>query len=1415
MIFRSLAATWVLLSFALGAMTEPSVAQPCDPEEVTLIPLGDVTTWPDAPFRWRDVATNPYGLLYQDTYNYDDASVTVTFQPCGERTFTGHLSAANLKPNFAYQMKLLGKPTALWGEDGDDVTNERVGYAGRWWRVQPNPGNSNDEDYEQHHDDPDYIFEGYLLFDHFTTGRFGNAEIDFALDSSFHVLWWELQRAPQTCDGPVDYTDVEGYAVDPAYDDDIAPVTVGVYAEEERWPPVCYGEAELPLGEYNCRIILTEETFHQTGPADYGWVMVNGNRFWKDAGVFHYAGTNCYYLMVYAADPALRPYVDEVLEDAKEMRLTVVRTWAFNDGAGEWNALQTAPGVYDETVFQGLDYVVDKARQLGLHLILPLVNNWDDYGGMNQYVEWSQGTSPGSEEFVTVNGTHFELDGCPYYYVGTNYWYGLNLASAGSGGDRARLERELDHLRSLGITNLRVMAGSEGPDTEPWRMVPSLQTSPGVYNSEVLDGLDYLLSEMAERDLRAIMCLNNFWPWSGGMAQYVCWNGGGAIPYPPPEPGGDWNEYQDYASDFYSNTGAMQDFQDHISFIVNHVNPYTGLAYKDDPTVMTWELGNEPRGFNNNATDFNIWIDNTAAYIKSLDSNHLVTTGCEGDTPWPSWNGLDFIQNHNGPDIDYTTIHIWPQNWGWYDPGDPGGTYPTAESNARAYFNQHEQYAVNLGKPMVLEEFGLARDGESYDPASSTQWRDTFYADMFDEVYTSASGDGPAAGTNFWAWAGEGRPLEPYGSYWSPGDPWIGDPPHEHQGWYSVYDADATTLAVLAGHAAEMHALTGPTEHDDFYTDTNCRQFYRDHVTTVLNRVNTISGKRYRDDPTILGWELANEPRCESDPSGDVLQEWIETMATYIKTIDSDHLVSTGSEGFYGPSGPAHNPIGWFGTRGVDFIRNHQPAAIDFACFHAWPDHWGMNYNQSMQWVRDHIDDSDALLDKPVILEEFGKQRPLETRDLYYQGWYDEIYAGAAEGKAAGGSNFWILYHDDYPDYDGFGVYYPGDVSTVEIISTEAAKMRALCDPYAAEGYWASAVGCDTLHFDLQWGLTIVRGDTDSSGEINISDPIYSLAYQFAGGDPPSCMDVADCDDSGEINISDPIYNLAYQFAGGPEPPPPFPYPDCGPDPTADSLDCGSFPPCGRDWPGSSAISESEYGETIGLRQVASSAAGTICLLATVETERDLLGLEFGVSFDPQILEYVTLDARGLAGAEMDFLSGHSEPGSSHLRIGGIPDLSLQESLQPGRHELVRLCFNVVGGEQPEVIRITGLSGRFVGRDLVPTAGRLDDVSVSHVSSTVLNLRPIGVDQFWAPNPLGPNSIISLNLAAEANVRIEIYNVTGQRVSTLWVGRLSAGHHEVSWDGWTEMGTEAASSIYYLRATVGSKELIRKALFVR
>ena len=63
--------------------------------------------------------------------------------------------------------------------------------------------------------------------------------------------------------------------------------------------------------------------------------------------------------------------------------------------------------------------------------------------------------------FVTVKDGHFERDGKPYYYVGTNFWYGAILGSEGQGGDRQRLCRELDEMKRMGIDNLRILVGSD------------------------------------------------------------------------------------------------------------------------------------------------------------------------------------------------------------------------------------------------------------------------------------------------------------------------------------------------------------------------------------------------------------------------------------------------------------------------------------------------------------------------------------------------------------------------------------------------------------------------------------------------------------------------------------------------------------------------------------------------------------------------------------------------------------------------------------------------------------------------------------------------------------------------------------------------------------------------------------------
>ena len=409
-----------------------------------------------------------------------------------------------------------------------------------------------------------------------------------------------------------------------------------------------------------------------------------------------------------------------------------------------------------------------------------------------------------NKNFVTVKDGGFLRNGKLYHFMGANYWKGQNLASTGESGNRERLKRELDQMKAAGIRNLRVLALSEGPEGSPYRILPAVQDRPADLKEEMMTGLDYLLIELRKRDMTAVMVLNNFWPWSGGMAQYMLWNGAGAIPYPPPAPGGSWDAYQRYAAGFYGNADAMAQCDAAVKKIITRRNSITGKNYVDDPTIMAWELCNEPRGINH-AAEMKLWIDRSAAMIKGLDPRHLITTGAEGYTSSPEYSGTDFMTMHEGKDIDYTTAHIWIQNWGWYDPAKHDETYASAKQKMLDYLERHAEESRKLGKPFVLEEFGIMKDGGDFNPDATTVHRDEYYAAVFEAVLQYMR-QGQASGVNFWAWGGEGRPKKP-GTMWAKGDELTGDPPHEPQGWYSVYDIDKNTQAVIKEFSKKIREL--------------------------------------------------------------------------------------------------------------------------------------------------------------------------------------------------------------------------------------------------------------------------------------------------------------------------------------------------------------------------------------------------------------------------------------------------------------------------------------------------------------------------------------------------------------------------------------------------------------------------------
>lgn len=232
--------------------------------------------------------------------------------------------------------------------------------------------------------------------------------------------------------------------------------------------------------------------------------------------------------------------------------------------------------------------------------------------------------------------------------------------------------------------------------------------------------------------------------------------------------------------------------------LINRVNNYTHKTYKDDPVIMAWQLCNEPRGLNNESA-FNRWIDETSCYIKTMDSNHLVSVGTEGETPYRHV-GLDFVKNNSFDSVDYMTAHLWVQNWNFYRPEKHTETFSDSINFSFQYIDEHIKKAGKLGKPLVFEEFGFPRDNGSFSPGASTRYRDEFFERIFNRITGEMLRGRAVSGVNFWSWSGTGRPSEPYGSYWRPGNELIGDPPHEPQGWYGIYSGD-TTIEIIKKYA--------------------------------------------------------------------------------------------------------------------------------------------------------------------------------------------------------------------------------------------------------------------------------------------------------------------------------------------------------------------------------------------------------------------------------------------------------------------------------------------------------------------------------------------------------------------------------------------------------------------------------------
>ncbi|KAI4138184.1 MAG: hypothetical protein L6R39_006923 [Caloplaca ligustica] len=298
---------------------------------------------------------------------------------------------------------------------------------------------------------------------------------------------------------------------------------------------------------------------------------------------------------------------------------------------------------------------------------------------------------------TVVNGRLFTIDGRTQYFAGTNTWWLGHLWS------NADVDTALTQIAATGYKVARVWGFGtvNNPSTSTDVYYQILNSTGQYFNYNANNGiarLDYAISAAEKKGIKLILPLLNNYDDLGGINTYT-------------------NVYGGSHNDFYTNTAAQNAYKNYIKFIVNR--------YKASTAIFSWELCNEPRCSGCASSIITNWATTISAYIKSLDPAHLVSLGDEGwltstssyvanyeqTYAYTGYEGVDFEKNLAIKTIDYGTVHMYPNQWG----------YNYAWGNT--WIAQHNQIGKKLCKPVLLQEYAVP-DGENR-IAIEGPWQDT------------------------------------------------------------------------------------------------------------------------------------------------------------------------------------------------------------------------------------------------------------------------------------------------------------------------------------------------------------------------------------------------------------------------------------------------------------------------------------------------------------------------------------------------------------------------------------------------------------------------------------------------------------------------------------------------------------------
>ena len=288
--------------------------------------------------------------------------------------------------------------------------------------------------------------------------------------------------------------------------------------------------------------------------------------------------------------------------------------------------------------------------------------------------------------FVTVSGQQFAVNGRAFRVAGVNNHYATF-------GSNQEVQHVLDDAVAMHANVVRIIVGpvigsQDGKTPTIWNWKSDADSSNlgahGVFmmswddqkremavNSgrDGLVRLDFALAEAGRRHLKVIVALLDFWGYMGGAQQISAWHGGA-------------DKYTFFAQD----EGARADYRKWAQQVITRVNSLTGTEYRNDPTIFSWELMNEP-DIQPHALLID-WLGEMSGFVKSLDSNHLVSTG--------HGNMVNKLADLELPSVDFGT---------WHGYAGPAGVSVDDMTSLIADYCERGRRA---GKPVLLEEFGMA-----------------------------------------------------------------------------------------------------------------------------------------------------------------------------------------------------------------------------------------------------------------------------------------------------------------------------------------------------------------------------------------------------------------------------------------------------------------------------------------------------------------------------------------------------------------------------------------------------------------------------------------------------------------------------------------------------------------------------------